>query len=174
MYDESFFLFSIPALWANLTMDEQEALERGEDYERKQFWGWSAESVEEWEEKMKEKAARANIGFTGNNYNDNNRENIVVLLIHCGIFLDHQQEAHKKYIKLISHLKPDMQAYAEKKMESIERAIRNGEDPSDVLATAHHDLDYGSPDDKPSKEAVDRLVADVTRQYVSSARSIDP
>ncbi|KAI8147592.1 SYF2 splicing factor-domain-containing protein [Fennellomyces sp. T-0311] len=119
---------------------KQQARDNGEDYERKQFWKYSAESVEAWEEKMQRKAEMANNGFT-----------------------DHAQAAHKKYVKLISEFKPDMAQYAEKKMESIERAIRNGEDPSDINAVANN-LDYGTFDDKPSKEAVDRLVQDVKKQ----------
>ena len=45
----------------------QKARDSGEDYERKQFWKYSAESVEAWDEKMKQKAERANNGFTGEN-----------------------------------------------------------------------------------------------------------
>ncbi|KAI9318687.1 SYF2 splicing factor-domain-containing protein [Dichotomocladium elegans] len=120
--------------------EKQKAREAGEDYERKQFWKFSAESVEAWEEKMKDKAERANVGFT-----------------------DHNQLAHKKYLKLIKQLKPDLQQYYEKKLEGIENAIRNGEDPDNVTAIANN-LDYGSLDDKPSKEAIDRLVAGVKEE----------
>lgn len=77
--------------------------------------------------------------------------------------IDYNQLAHKKYQKLISELKPDLGQYAEKKLESIERAIRNGEDPSNIDAIANN-VDYGSLDDKPSKEAIDRLVQGVKRE----------
>jgi pre-mRNA-splicing factor SYF2 len=40
-------------------------LDSGEDYERKQFWKYSAESVETWEKKLAKKARLANNGFTG-------------------------------------------------------------------------------------------------------------
>lgn len=93
-----------------------------------------------WEKKMAKKESNANRGFT-----------------------DHTQAAHKKYTKLVSDLKPDMTAYHEKKMEAIEKAIRNGEDPDDIRALAN-DLDYAAVDDKPSKEAVDRLVQDTKKQ----------
>ncbi|KAI9485053.1 SYF2 splicing factor-domain-containing protein [Zychaea mexicana] len=122
--------------------EKQKARDSGEDYERKQYWKYSAESVEAWEEKMQRKAEMANNGFT-----------------------DHAQAAHKKYLKLISELKPDMAQYHEKKLEAIERAIRNGEDPSDIGAVANN-LDYGALDDKPSKEAVDRLVQDTKKQII--------
>lgn len=79
--------------------------------------------------------------------------------------LDHSQAAHKKYIRLMSEFKPDMSAYSEAKLADIERAIRNGEDPSDISAMANS-LDYARLDDKPSKEAIDRLAAETKKQYV--------
>lgn len=49
-----------------LKMEEKlQAKDQGDDYERKQFWKYSAESAEAWEKKMAKKAARANNGFTG-------------------------------------------------------------------------------------------------------------
>lgn len=48
----------------------QKAIEDGEDYERKLFWKFSAESVEAWEEKMAKKKERANVGFTGMSLDD--------------------------------------------------------------------------------------------------------
>jgi hypothetical protein len=123
-------------------LEKQEAEDKGEDYERKQFWKYSAESAAAWEKKMAKKAKMANKGFT-----------------------DHSQAAHKKYIRLMSEFKPDMGAYTEKRMLDIERAIRNGEDPSDISAMANS-LDYARLDDKPSKEAVDRLAEETKKQYV--------
>ncbi|CEP11607.1 hypothetical protein [Parasitella parasitica] len=122
-------------------LEKQEAEDKGEDYERKQFWKYSAESAMAWEKKMAKKARMANNGFT-----------------------DHSQAAHKKYIRLMSEFKPDMGAYTEKRMLDIERAIRNGEDPSDISAMANS-LDYARLDDKPSKEAVDRL-AEATKKQI--------
>ncbi|EPB90623.1 hypothetical protein HMPREF1544_02533 [Mucor circinelloides 1006PhL] len=121
-------------------LEKQEAEDKGEDYERKQFWKYSAESAAAWEKKMAKKAKMANNGFT-----------------------DHSQAAHKKYIRLMSEFKPDMGAYTEKRMLDIERAIRNGEDPSDISAMANS-LDYARLDDKPSKEAVDRLAEETKKQ----------
>ncbi|ORX62121.1 SYF2-domain-containing protein [Hesseltinella vesiculosa] len=120
--------------------EKQQAEDAGEDYERKQFWKYSAESVANWEAKQAKKNSRANEGFT-----------------------DHTQAAHKKYLKLVSALKPDMTTYNEKKLEAMERALRNGENPEDVRALAN-DLEYASVQDRPSKEAVDRLVNDVNEQ----------
>ncbi|KAI8990157.1 SYF2 splicing factor-domain-containing protein, partial [Pilobolus umbonatus] len=121
-------------------LEKQEAEEKGEDYERKQFWKYSAESIDRWEKKMAKKAKLANNGFT-----------------------DHTQAAHKKYLRLMSDFKPDMNAYTEKKLQSIEKAILNGEDPSDISIMANS-LDYATIDDKPSKAAIDRLAAETTKQ----------
>ncbi|CAO3626485.1 unnamed protein product [Cunninghamella blakesleeana] len=119
--------------------EKQKAEDAGEDYERKQFWKYSAESVANWEKKMAKKKSMANNGFT-----------------------DHTQAAHKKYVKLISELKPDMQAYNEKKLESMEKAIRNGEEMSSSALI--NDIEYASIDNKPSKEAIDRLSGDIKKQ----------
>lgn len=47
-------------------MAKQEAEEAGEDYERSQFWNYSAESVERWNEKQEAKRVRMDNKFTGN------------------------------------------------------------------------------------------------------------
>ena len=43
----------------------QQAEEKGEDHERSQFWGYSAESVEKWEKKQEKKAKKSDVAFTG-------------------------------------------------------------------------------------------------------------
>lgn len=140
-------------------MEKQEARDNGEDFERKQFWKYSAESAEAWEKKQAKKAKMANNGFTG--------KNIYILFFFffptlvCP--LDYTQLAHKKYVRLMSEFKPDLSTYKEKQLEIIERAIRNGEDPSDVVAMANS-LDYASVNDKPSKEAIEKLAAETKKQ----------
>ncbi|KAI8574982.1 hypothetical protein K450DRAFT_263890 [Umbelopsis ramanniana AG] len=128
---------------AQKLLEKQEAQERGEDYERKQFWKYSAESVDAWGRKTAKKAKNAETGFA-----------------------DYTQAAHKKYKKLIAELKPDMAAYYEKKAEAFERALRNGEDLSEdsFFNRDANNLDYATIDTQPQKEAIDRLVADVDKQ----------
>ncbi|KAH8556874.1 SYF2 splicing factor-domain-containing protein [Umbelopsis sp. PMI_123] len=138
---------------AEKLLEKQEAQDRGEDYERKQFWKYSAESVEAWEKKIAKKAKNAETGFA-----------------------DYTQAAHKKYKKLIAELKPDMAAYYEKKAEAFERALRNGEDLSEdsFFNRDANNLDYATIDTQPQKEAIDRLVADVDKQQRKrQARSRD-
>ena len=44
---------------------KRDAEEAGEDYERSQFWNYSAESVERWNEKQDSKRIRMDNKFTG-------------------------------------------------------------------------------------------------------------
>lgn len=46
-------------------MAKRDMEEAGEDYERSQFWGYSAESVERWNEKEEAKKQRMDQRFTG-------------------------------------------------------------------------------------------------------------
>ncbi|ORY08318.1 SYF2-domain-containing protein [Basidiobolus meristosporus CBS 931.73] len=78
---------------AERLLARKEATENGEDYERKRFWDYSVERVENWEKKQEKKAKRADTAFT-----------------------DYNQVAHKKYKKLINELKPDLNAYNEQKL----------------------------------------------------------
>lgn len=53
---------------AEQLMAKRDMEEAGEDYERSQFWGYSAESVERWNEKEDAKKARMDQRFTGERY----------------------------------------------------------------------------------------------------------
>ena len=50
---------------AEKLMAKRDAEEAGEDYERSQFWNYSAESVERWTEKEEAKRIRMDNKFTG-------------------------------------------------------------------------------------------------------------
>lgn len=50
---------------AEQLMAKRDMEEAGEDYERSQFWGYSAESVERWNEKEEAKKQRMDQRFTG-------------------------------------------------------------------------------------------------------------
>ncbi|KAI8988296.1 SYF2 splicing factor-domain-containing protein [Mycotypha africana] len=146
-------------------LEKQEAEDKGEDYERKQFWKYSAESAEAWEKKMAKKQRLANTGFSGeqSSLNQKNKNTWFCCSYRVYAFLDHTQAAHKKYVRLMSDFKPDMRTYNQKILGSIERAIRNGEDPSDVTVVANS-IDYASIDDKPSQDAIDRLALETKKQ----------
>lgn len=53
---------------AEKLMEKRDLEEAGEDYERSQFWGYSAESVERWNEKQEAKKNRMDNKFTGNRF----------------------------------------------------------------------------------------------------------
>ena len=50
---------------AEKLMEKRDLEEAGKDYERSQYWGYSAESVERWNEKQEAKKKRMDNKFTG-------------------------------------------------------------------------------------------------------------
>ncbi|RIA94678.1 SYF2 splicing factor-domain-containing protein [Glomus cerebriforme] len=136
---------------AEKLLAKQEAQIRGENYERKRFWDYSAESVEKWEKKQEKKAKKANTGFT-----------------------DFNQVAHKKYKKQINELRPDLVAYDEQKIATTLTTIENGKvvyiDTESSFYRDANSLQYASVDNVPSAQAVDRLVTDVNKQIAQRER----
>ncbi|CAG8492907.1 6949_t:CDS:2 [Acaulospora morrowiae] len=134
---------------AEKLLARQEAEEKGEDYERKQFWNYSVESVEKWEKKQEKKLKRSDIAFT-----------------------DYNQVAHKKYKRMINDFTPDLASYnAKKETARASASLVTTEDgevvPIDAESSFYRDansLQYASVDDQPSREAIDRLVNDVEKQ----------
>ncbi|KAG0271979.1 hypothetical protein BGZ95_000144 [Linnemannia exigua] len=127
---------------------KQEAEEAGEDYERSQFWNYSAESVERWNEKQEAKRVRMDNKFT-----------------------DWDQMNHKKYLKQVGELKPNLAAYNAKK----EAAMHVNEDGELVVASDsgfYRDANSVAflSDAKPNALAVDRLAADVVKQIEARAK----
>ncbi|KAF9281423.1 hypothetical protein BGZ88_011618 [Linnemannia elongata] len=129
-------------------MAKQEAEEAGEDYERSQFWNYSAESVERWNEKQEAKRIRMDNKFT-----------------------DWDQMNHKKYLKQVGELKPNLAAYNAKK----EAAMQVNEDGELVVASDsgfYRDANSVAflSDAKPNALAVDRLAADVAKQIEARSK----
>ncbi|KAG0007214.1 hypothetical protein BGZ80_004934, partial [Entomortierella chlamydospora] len=127
---------------------KRDAEEAGEDYERSQFWNYSAESVEKWNEKQEAKRIRMDNKFT-----------------------DWDQVNHKKYLKQVGELKPNLAAYNAKK----EAAMHTNEDGELVVASDsgfYRDANSVAflSDDKPDTLAVDRLAADVAKQIDARTR----
>ncbi|KAF9184171.1 hypothetical protein BGZ51_003607 [Haplosporangium sp. Z 767] len=133
---------------AEKLMVKRDAEEAGEDYERAQFWGYSAESVERWNEKQEAKKNRMDNKFT-----------------------DWDQVNHKKYLKQVGELKPNLTAYNAKK----EAAMHTNEDGE--LAVSSDSGFYRDAnsvaflsDAKPNALAVDRMAADVAKQIDARTR----
>ncbi|CAJ0892794.1 3863_t:CDS:2 [Entrophospora sp. SA101] len=134
---------------AEKLQERQEAIENGEDYERKKFWEYSAEAVEKWEKKQQKKLKRSNIAFT-----------------------DYNQVAQKKYKRMINEFTPDITGYNEKKALAMASASQittaDGEvvvvDADSSFFRDANSLQYASLDTSPSREAVDKVVNDVKKQ----------
>ncbi|RIA96429.1 SYF2 splicing factor-domain-containing protein [Glomus cerebriforme] len=141
---------------AEKLLAKQQAEERGEDYERSKFWEYSIESVEKWEKKQEKKAKKSDVAFT-----------------------DYNQVAHKKYKKQINELKPDIVTYNEQKAAAMASssliATEDGQIVSvDTESTFYRDvnsLQYASVDNQPSREAIERVVADVNKTIAKREKS---
>ncbi|KAF9928040.1 hypothetical protein BGZ65_006443 [Modicella reniformis] len=127
---------------------KRDAEEAGIDHERSQFWSYSAESVERWNEKQDAKKIRMDNQFT-----------------------DWDQVNHKKYLKQVGELKPNVAAYNAKK----EAAMHTNEDGELVVASDsgfYRDANSVAflSDPKPNILAVDRMAADVAKQIDARTR----
>jgi pre-mRNA-splicing factor SYF2 len=125
----------------------------GGDFERKRAWDWTVDESEKWDKRMNKK--------------DKHRDDVA--------FKDYTQEARKVYKRQMRDFKPDVAAYKKSKWEAMERAAGKGQlelqetETGDLIAfdtdgniwsMAEEDTPR---DNKPDKEAVDRLVADLKK-----------
>ncbi|KAM0753910.1 SYF2-domain-containing protein [Meredithblackwellia eburnea MCA 4105] len=121
--------------------EKQEALETGEDLERKRAWEYSIDDNEKWEKKLARKGRRAEFAFT-----------------------DYDDIARRKYKKDLDVFKPDLKAY-EKQRQAAQGASDALVGSSSALA-ASEDLyrdanSFVYADHKPSEEAIDRVIGKI-------------
>lgn len=110
-----------------------DALEAGEDFERKRAWDWTVEESERWDEELARRAQnKADAGFA-----------------------DFAQEAAKQYVRNTGTLKPDLEAYK----ASTKAGAGNGT----LLTAAQQLDHLEFVNQKPSEASVDKLVADLSR-----------
>ncbi|KAM6477873.1 SYF2-domain-containing protein [Trichoderma sp. SZMC 28011] len=133
-----------------LKADTEEA---GEDFERKRAWDWTVDESEKWDKRMKKKGA----------HRDNNA------------FSDYHQEANKSYKRQLRNVNPDLEKYEKQKMAAIEKAAASGgldiveTEDGELIAVDKDGSFYSTADttsftqNKPDKEAIDRLVKDLQR-----------
>ncbi|OTA01841.1 hypothetical protein A9Z42_0021650 [Trichoderma parareesei] len=133
-----------------LKADTEEA---GEDFERKRAWDWTVDESEKWDKRMKKKGA----------HRDNNA------------FQDYHQEANKSYKRQLRNVNVDLEKYEKQKMAAIEKAAASGgldiveTEDGELIAVDKDGTFYSTADttsfaqNKPDKEAVDRLVKDLQR-----------
>ncbi|KAF4548309.1 Pre-mRNA-splicing factor syf2-like protein [Elsinoe fawcettii] len=125
----------------------------GEDFERKRAWDWTIEESERWDRRMEKKAKhRGDVAFQ-----------------------DFRAEARKVYKRQLRDMKPDTEEYENEKAKMIERAAQGG--GLEIVETADGELIAVDKDgsfystaestdfvgNKPSKEAVDRLVGEIKK-----------
>ncbi|KAG8625030.1 hypothetical protein KVT40_006781 [Elsinoe batatas] len=125
----------------------------GEDFERKRAWDWTIEESERWDKRMEKKAKhRGDVAFQ-----------------------DFTNQARKVYKRQLRELKPDTEEYESEKAKMIEKAAQGG--GLEIVETADGELIAVDKDgtfystaestdfvsNKPSKEAVDRLVGEIQK-----------
>ncbi|KAI6038668.1 SYF2 splicing factor-domain-containing protein [Pisolithus marmoratus] len=161
---------------AEMLRTQAEAEERGEDVERAKNWEWTIEENENWERKLARKARRADYEFH-----------------------DDVHAAHRRYKKDLDFLKPDMEIYNKQKEQALGLAagtlLKSGSstpsgsssaltmfDPSggqmvptveqrmavDAFYRDANTLLYA--DNKPSEDAIDRVVSKLNRDVDKKAK----
>lgn len=126
-----------------------DALEAGEDFERKRAWDWTIEESEAWDVKMA--IAKQNKETSG--------------------FADYTQEASKQYTRNTASLKPDLEAYAAEKAgissDVVAQPLIMAADGSMIpITSANPDADLNNLrfiNQRPKKESIDKLIADLSR-----------
>ncbi|CZS91383.1 probable SYF2 Synthetic lethal with CDC40 [Rhynchosporium agropyri] len=125
----------------------------GGDFERKRAWDWTIEESERWDKRIKKK--------------DAHRDDQA--------FQDYRQDSRKVYKRQIRDLKVDMEYYEKQKNEAIEKAAASGgleiveTEDGELVAVDKFGTFYSTADStgfvehKPPKDAVDRLVKDLTQ-----------
>ncbi|KAF2800907.1 SYF2-domain-containing protein [Melanomma pulvis-pyrius CBS 109.77] len=139
------------------------------DFERKRNWDYTVEESEKWDKRVSKKSR--------------NRDSVA--------FSDFRGEANKVYKRQVGQMsKVDMDAYAKKKGETLQRQVRAGllelvETEEGDVFTLDKSGRVNTPaeenyncDHKPSEEAIDRLVADLdkgekARMKMRAARGMD-
>ncbi|OLL25424.1 Pre-mRNA-splicing factor syf2 [Neolecta irregularis DAH-3] len=132
---------------AELKLAKQDALEAGEDFERKRAWDWSIEESQAWDKKMEKKKR----------------------MIEGALFSDYTQESNKAYKREMKRFKPDIVNYERERAEALSKGqiVINGEGELmaiDADRNFYRDANsLGFFENKPSKAAVDRLVDDIEK-----------
>lgn len=125
----------------------------GEDFERKRAWDWTIEESEKWDKRMDKK--------------QKSRDDVA--------FQDFRQDARKVYKRQLRDMKPDREVYERDKAEMIERSAASGglevveTEDGELIAVDRDGKFYSTAestdfaDNKPSKEAVDKLVGEIRK-----------
>ncbi|KAK9344774.1 mRNA splicing factor SYF2 [Lipomyces starkeyi] len=133
---------------AELELAKEEAKDEGEDYERKRAWDWTIEESEKWDERLERKRkAKESVQFA-----------------------DYAQAAERAYERELRNFKPDVRAYLTQKKKALQKSGQLIESADGSIIPLDSDnsfygdinsLDFA--DNKPPKEAVDRLVKNIQK-----------
>ncbi|KAH8149239.1 uncharacterized protein LAJ45_06778 [Morchella importuna] len=132
---------------AEFKLAKADAEDEGEDFERKRAWDWTVEESERWDRRVEKKKKHV--------------EDVA--------FQDYTQTARKIYKKQIRELKPDMESYAADKAKLVRDGTIVETEDGELIAIDRDGEFYADADslgfieNKPSKQAVDRLVGDLRK-----------
>ena len=144
--------------------EKLDALETGEDLERKRNWEYSLEDNEKWNKKQDRKERRADHGFK-----------------------DYDDSARRKYKRDMDAFKPDLEAYRGQREQAIANGMAIEAGPSGSAGSSMdliHGYQSGSvipggdqlyrdansfvyADHKPSDDAIDRVVGQINQEYAN-------
>lgn len=139
---------------AEFKIARAEAAEAGSDFERKRAWDWTVEESERWDKRIEKK--------------QKHRDDVK--------FQDFSQTARKMYKKSLREIKPDLAAYEEEKAKLMGKGkVVETEDGELVLVDTEGEFyadgqGLGFVDNKPKKENVDRLVAELKKDETKKLR----
>ena len=165
---------------AEIMRQKADAEDRGEDVERQKNWEWTVEENDEWEKKQARKARRADFEF--HSASDCSSRQFLRLLT-LSSPTDDSDAVRRKYKKDLDHLRLDLEAYNRQKETALGLAAgtltKTGEGSSAAVPTSQEQrvaaenlyrnantLIYG--DNKPSEEAIDKVVSKINQEWVHS------
>ncbi|KAI5781198.1 SYF2 splicing factor-domain-containing protein, partial [Geopyxis carbonaria] len=132
---------------AEFKLARAEALDNGLDFERKRAWDWTVEEAERWDRRVEKKKKHvADVAFQ-----------------------DYSQSARKMYKKSMRELNPDLEGYAKEKAKLLKDGQVVETEDGELIVIDKDGSFYAEKDslafveNKPSKEAVDRLVSDLKK-----------
>ncbi|KAF3938223.1 hypothetical protein ABW19_dt0204550 [Dactylella cylindrospora] len=132
---------------AEMKLEKANVAEEGGDYERKRAWDWTIEESEKWDKKLEKKKKRAE----------------------DAAFQDYRQNARKVYKRQLQNVEPDLEAYEKERAKVAKEGQIYETETGEMVAIDEGGEFYadGSSlafvENKPSKAAVDRLVADLKK-----------
>lgn len=148
---------------AEFKLAKADAEDDGEDFERKRAWDWTIEESERWDKRVdKKKKHVEDVAFQGSSY-----ASLGIYSSLTDVRIDYTQTARKIYKKQIRELKPDLETYAADKAKLVRDGTIVETEDGELIAVDRDGEFYanadslGFIDNKPSKQAVDKLVGDL-------------